>query len=108
MALAGVLQKAQVAGTEVDQVVLGSVIQNGHQQRGARRRPAAGVPDGACAHRYGGVHIANRAIADAALAIATGHADTALAGSVEMLGDVPVASTAMCAGASSTAAATAV
>ena len=92
MALAGVLEKAGVAGAEIDQVVLGSVIQNVATSNVARDAAlAAGVPDGVPAHTVTVACIsANRAIADAALAIATGHADTALAGGVEMLGDVPV------------------
>ncbi len=92
MALAGVLAKAGLRGGDVDQVVMGSVIQNVATSNVARDAAlAAGVPDGVPAHTVTVACIsANRAIADAALAIATGHADTALAGGVEMLGDVPV------------------
>src|SRR5690554_3298300 len=92
MVLAGVLQKAQLDAAQVDQVVLGTVIQNVATSNVARDAAlAAGVPDGVPAHTVTVACIsANRAIADAALAIATGHADTALAGGVEMLGDVPV------------------
>ncbi len=92
MALAGVLQKAAVAASEIDQVVMGSVIQNVATSNVARDAAlAAGVPDGVPAHTVTVACIsANRAIADAALAVATGHADAALAGGVEMLGDVPV------------------
>src|SRR5690606_3169714 len=75
MALAGVLEKAGLTGHEVDQVVLGSVIQNVATSNVARDAAlAAGVPDGVPAHTVTVACIsANRAIADAALAIATGH-----------------------------------
>jgi acetyl-CoA acyltransferase len=92
MAIAGVLEKADMSGADLDQVVLGSVIQNVATSNVARDAAlAAGVPDGVPAHTVTVACIsANRAIADAAMSIATGHTDAALAGGVEMLGDVPV------------------
>lgn len=92
MVLAGVLEKGALQGSEIDQVVMGTVIQNVATSNVARDAAlGAGVPDGVPAHTVTVACIsANRAIADAALSIATGHADTALAGGVEMLGDVPV------------------
>jgi len=92
MALAGVMTKAALAPSDVDQVVLGTVVQNVATSNVARDAAlAAGVPDRVPAHTVTVACIsANRAIADAALAIQAGHADTALAGGVEMLGDVPV------------------
>src|SRR5690606_31635039 len=92
MALAGVMTKAALAPSDVDQVVLGTVVQNVATSNVARDAAlAAGIPDGVPAHTVTVACIsANRAIADAAMSIATGHADTALAGGVEMLGDVPV------------------
>lgn len=92
MAMAGVLSKAGVAPGAVDQVVFGTVIQNVDTSNVARDAAlAAGVPDGVPAHTVTVACIsANRAIADGAMAIAAGHADTVLAGGVEMLGDIPV------------------
>jgi len=92
MALAGVMARADLQGAEVDQVIMGTVVQNVATSNVARDAAlAAGVPDGVPAHTVTVACIsANRAIADAALAIQAGHARLALAGGVEMLGDVPV------------------
>jgi len=92
MAIAGVLTRAGLSGDEIDQVVMGTVVQNVAVSNVARDAAlAAGVPDGVPAHTVTMACISsNRAIADAALGILTGHASVALAGGVEMLGDVPV------------------
>lgn len=92
MALAGVLARADLAGAEVDQVVMGTVVQNVATSNVARDAAlAAGVPDGVPAHTVTLACISsNRAIADAVLAIGAGHAEVVLAGGVEMLGDVPI------------------
>lgn len=92
MALAGVLTRAGLSGQEVDQVIMGTVVQNVATSNVARDAAlAAGVPDRVPAHTVTVACIsANRAIADAALAIQAGHAEVVLAGGVEMLGDVPV------------------
>ncbi len=92
MVLSGLLARSGVAPTDVDQVVMGNVIQNVATSNVARDAAlAAGVPDRVPAHTVTVACIsANRAIADAAFSIQAGHAEVALAGGVEMLGDVPV------------------
>lgn len=92
MVMSGVLDKAAVSPTAIDQVVMGTVVQNVATSNVARDAAlAAGIPDGVPAHTVTVACIsANRAIADAAMAIATGHTNTALAGGVELLGDVPI------------------
>lgn len=92
MALAGLLARADLSGDEVDQVVMGTVVQNVATSNVARDAAlAAGVPDGVPAHTVTLACISsNRAISDAVLAIWAGHAEVVLAGGVEMLGDVPV------------------
>ncbi len=86
------LAKSEVEPGALDQVVLGTVVQNLATSNVARDAAlAAGVPNSVPAHTVTVACIsANRAIADAALAIGAGHTTTALAGGVEMLGDVPV------------------
>src|SRR5690606_28077004 len=90
--LAGLLARADLSGDEVDQVVMGTVVQNVATSNVARDAAlAAGVPDGVPAHTVTLACISsNRAISDAVLAIWAGHAEAVLAGGVEMLGDVPV------------------
>lgn len=90
--LAEALTRSGLTGEEIGQVVMGTVIQNVATSNVARDAAlAAGVPDGVPAHTVTVACIsANRAIADAALTIASGDAVAALAGGVEMLGDVPV------------------
>lgn len=92
MAVAGVLDRALLDARKVDQVVLGTVIQNVATSNVARDAAlAAGVPETVPAHTVTVACIsANRAIADGVLSVAAGHAETVLAGGVEMLGDVPV------------------
>lgn len=92
MALAGLLARADLPGGEVDQVVMGTVVQNVATSNVARDAAlAAGVPDGVPAHTVTLACISsNRAVADAALAVLAGQAEVVLAGGVEMLGDVPV------------------
>lgn len=92
MALAAVLRRSAVEPADVGQVVLGNVVQNAANPNVARDAAlAAGVPRSAPAHSVSMACIsANRAISDAAMAIAVGDVDVALAGGVEMLGDVPV------------------
>lgn len=92
MALAGVVGRAQVRPEDVDQVVMGTVVQNVATSNVARDAAlAAGLPSNVPAHTVTVACIsANRAIADATMAIAAGHANLAVAGGVEMLGDVPV------------------
>lgn len=92
MMISRLLAKSAVEPSSLDQVVLGTVVQNVATSNVARDAAlAAGVPNNVPAHTVTVACIsANRAIADAALAIGAGHATTALAGGVEMLGDVPV------------------
>jgi len=92
MSIAGLLARSGVEPSEVDQVVFGNVVQNVANSNVARDAAlAAGVPSSATAYSVSMACIsANRAIADAAMAIAAGHARVAVAGGVEMLGDVPV------------------
>jgi len=73
-------------------VVLGSVVQNPATSNVARDAAlAAGVPDRTPAHTVTMACVsANRAIADAAVMIASGQAGVVMAGGVEMLGDVPI------------------
>lgn len=92
MVLAGLVTRAGIGAAEVDQVVMGTVVQNVATSNVARDAAlAAGIPDRVPAHTVTVACIsANRAIADAAMAIGAGQASIALAGGVEMLGDVPV------------------
>lgn len=92
MALAGLMTRAGLSGSDVDQVVMGTVVQNVATSNVARDAAlAAGVPVCVPAHTVTVACIsANRAISDAALAIGAGQAEVALAGGVEMLGDVPI------------------
>ena len=92
MALAGLLRRSGVAPSALDAVVLGSVVQNPATSNVARDAAlAAGVPDRTPAHTVTMACVsANRAIADAALMIASGQAGVVMAGGVEMLGDVPI------------------
>jgi len=92
MVIAGLLGRAAFDPAELDMVAMGSVVQNVATSNVARDAAlAAGVPDRVPAHTVTMACISsNRAIADAALAIQTGHARAVLAGGVEMLGDVPV------------------
>lgn len=90
--IGGLLGRAGFDPAELDMVVMGTVVQNVATSNVARDAAlAAGVPDRAPAHTVTMACISsNRAIADAVLAIQAGHAGAALAGGVEMLGDVPV------------------
>jgi len=92
MALAGLLRRSGVAPSALDAVVLGSVVQNPATSNVARDAAlAAGVPDRTPAHTVTMACVsANRAIADAAVMIASGQAGVVMAGGVEMLGDVPI------------------
>lgn len=92
MALAGLLGRAGLTGREVEQVIMGTVVQNVATSNVARDAAlAAGIPDGVPAHTVTLACIsANRAIADGALSIGAGQAEVVVAGGVEMLGDVPV------------------
>ncbi len=92
MAIHGLLRRTGLDGAAVDQVVLGTVVQNPATTNIARDAAlAAGLPDGVPAHTVTQACIsANRAIHDGVLAILAGQATTVLAGGVEMLGDVPI------------------
>lgn len=92
MMISRLLSSSAIDPASLDQVVLGTVVQNLATSNVARDAAlGAGVPNSVPAHTVTAACIsANRAIADAALSIATGHTTTALAGGVEMLGDVPV------------------
>jgi len=92
MAIAGLLGRTGIDPADLDLVVMGSVVQNVATSNVARDAAlAAGVPERVPAHTVTMACVSsNRAIADAALAIQAGHAGAALAGGVEMLGDVPV------------------
>lgn len=89
--LAGLLERSGLNPEQVNQVVMGSVIQNPETSNVARDAAlAANYPIRTPAHTVTMACIsANRAVADAALAIRAGHADIAVAGGVELLSDVP-------------------
>lgn len=92
MALSGALARSGVDPGAVQQVVMGNVVQSTANANVARDAAlAAGVPLTAPAHTVSMACIsANRAIADVAAGIASGDLSLAVAGGVEMLGDVPV------------------
>lgn len=92
MAIAGLLQRSGLEAAALDAVILGSVVQNPATSNVARDAAlAAGVPDRTPAYTVTMACVSsNRAIADAALMIASGQAEAVLAGGVEMLGDVPI------------------
>lgn len=89
--LAGLLERTTLSPGLISQVVMGNVIQNPLTSNVARDAAlAAGFPQHTPAHTVTLACIsANRAIADAALALASGRGDFAVAGGVELLSDVP-------------------
>ncbi|MBX3142839.1 MAG: thiolase family protein [Trueperaceae bacterium] len=91
-AISGALARSGVDPAAVQQVVMGNVVQNSANANVARDAAlAAGAPLSAPAHSVSMACIsANRAISDVAAAVAAGGVDLAVAGGVEMLGDVPV------------------
>ena len=92
MAVAGLLNRSRVAPDEVDQIVMGTVLQDPATSNLAREVGlASGLPESvpgytvtaACAS-------ANVAIANAVSAIASGQADVVVAGGAELLSDPPI------------------
>ena len=89
--LAGLIDRSGLERRAIGQVVLGNVIQNPVTSNVARDAAlAAGLPAATPAHTVTLACIsANRAVADAALGLAAGRRDFAVAGGVELLSDVP-------------------
>jgi acetyl-CoA acyltransferase len=90
--LAGLLPRSNLKAGAVDQVIMGCVIQNPQTSNVARDGAlAAGFSVSTPAHTVTMACIsANRAIADAALALGAGQGGLAVAGGVELLSDPPV------------------
>lgn len=93
--LGGLLRRNDVPAEFIDEVVMGTVVQNSSTSNIARDAAlAAGLPATTPAHTVTLACIsANRAIADAALSLTAGRSEFALAGGVELLSDVPPAFT---------------
>src|SRR5690554_3101876 len=87
----GLLHRAGVSAGSIDNVIMGTVVQNASTSNVARDAAlAAGLPVSTPAHTVTLACIsANRAIADASLSIMAGRSELALAGGVELLSDVP-------------------
>ena len=85
------LSRAGVAGTDVEQVILGNVLQAGIGQAPARQASLkAGIPDTVpciTVHKVCGSGM--RAVMDAANAIASGEYDVAVAGGMESMSNAP-------------------
>ena len=88
----GVLVRNGLDGSELDAVVMGSVVQNTSTSNVARDGAlGAGVPNSVPAHTVTMACISSsKAIAEGINALQLGHADVVLAGGVEVLSDVPV------------------
>jgi len=91
-AIKGLLTKTGIDPKIVDLVTMGTVISNVKTSNVARESAiTAGVPESTPCHTVTQACIsANRAIADAVLAIAVGHADVAIAGGVDNTSDSPI------------------
>jgi acetyl-CoA acetyltransferase family protein len=91
-AVRSLLTRTGLAADEVDQVILGAVIQNAETSNVAREAAlAAGIPNAVPAFTVTMACIsANRAISSAADLIRTGQAEVVIAGGTESLSDVPV------------------
>ncbi|MFK7907306.1 MAG: beta-ketoacyl synthase N-terminal-like domain-containing protein, partial [Chitinophagales bacterium] len=91
-AIKGLLTKTGIDPKIVDLVTMGTVISNVKTSNVARESAiTAGVPESTpCQTVTQACISANRAIADAVLAIAVGHADVAIAGGVDNTSDSPI------------------
>jgi acetyl-CoA acyltransferase len=91
-ALKAVLVRNNLAGEDVDGVVMGTVVQNASTPNIARDAAlGAGLPNTTVAHTVTMACIsANQAIAQAVDRLRLGQAQLMLAGGVEMLSDIPV------------------
>ena len=91
-AIKGLLTKTGIDPNQVDLVTMGTVISNVKTSNVARESAiTAGIPESTPCHTVTQACIsANRAIADAVLAIAVGHADVAIAGGVDNTSDSPI------------------
>lgn len=91
-AIKGLLNKTGIDPSVVDLVTMGTVISNVKTSNVAREAAiTAGIPESTPCHTVTQACIsANRAIADAVLAIAVGHADVAIAGGVDNTSDSPI------------------
>lgn len=91
-AIKGVLVRNGLDGSELDAVVMGSVVQNTSTSNVARDAAlGAGVPNRVPAHTVTMACISSsKAVAEGINLLQTGHAEMVLAGGVEVLSDVPV------------------
>ncbi len=91
-AIKGLLNKTGIDPAVVDLVTMGTVISNVKTSNVARESAiTAGIPESTPCHTVTQACIsANRAIADAILAIAVGHAEVAIAGGVDNTSDSPI------------------
>ncbi|MEZ4888180.1 MAG: acetyl-CoA C-acyltransferase [Chitinophagales bacterium] len=91
-AIKGLLTKTGIDPKLIDMVTMGTVISNVKTSNVAREAAiTAGIPESTPCHTVTQACIsANRAIADAVLAIAVGHADIAIAGGVDNTSDSPI------------------
>lgn len=91
-AIKGLLTKTGLDPTEVDQVIMGTVISNIKTPNVAREAAiTAGIPDTSPCHTVSQACIsANRAIADGCLEIMTGRADVVVAGGLDSTSDTPI------------------
>lgn len=91
-AIKGLLTKTGIDPELIDMVTMGTVISNVKTSNVARESAiTAGIPASTPCHTVTQACIsANRAIADAILAIAVGHADIAIAGGVDNTSDSPI------------------
>lgn len=92
MAIHGLLGRTEIEPATIDQVIMGSVIQDPETSNVAREAAlAAGIPDTTPAYTVTLACISsNRAIAGAVEAIMTGQADIVVAGGTETMSDVPL------------------
>lgn len=90
--LKSILVRNNLAGGDIDGVILGSVVQNSSTPNVARDAAlGAGLPNSTVAHTVTMACIsANQAIAQAVDRLKLGQAQVMLAGGVEMLSDIPV------------------
>lgn len=90
--ISAMLSRSGLDVTEVDSVIMGSVVQNPRTSNVARDAAlGAGMPNSVVANTVTMACIsASRAISDASLQLAAGRSNLALAGGVESLSDVPI------------------
>lgn len=92
MAVEGLIGRSNIDGSELDRVIMGTVIQDVNTSNVAREAAlGAGIPDSVPAHTVTMACISsNQAITGAVELIRSGQADTILAGGTETMSDIPI------------------